>query len=65
MTLKYYIDSQLVRGVKIGDDLYIESDILPAEDSENFGEGSCTHLMKLILYKVSSSDQFDAESPDL
>jgi hypothetical protein len=64
MTLKYYIDSQLVRGVQVEDDVYIESDIIP-EESEKYGEGSCTHLMSLILYKVSRTDHLDPESPDL
>ena len=64
MTLKYYIDSQLVRGVQVEDDVYIESDIIP-EESDKCGEGSSTHLMSLILYKVSTSDHLDPESPEL
>ena len=34
MTLKYYIDSQLVRGVQVEDDVYIESDIIPEESDK-------------------------------
>ena len=56
MTLKYYIDSQICRGVQVGDDLYIESEIKSLEELDNSND--LCH-MQLILYKVSSSEKED------
>ena len=56
MTLKYYIDSQICRGIQIGDELYIESEIKALEEPDNTND--LCH-MQLILYKVSSSERED------
>ena len=55
MTLKYLISSSICRGVKVGDDLYIEGDLQTLEEIDEINEKpSC--LVQLELFKVSGTD---------
>ena len=60
MDLKHYISSSLCRGIRVGEDLYIEGDINILEE---FEKHKGKNRMQLTLYKVSQSDGgLDTES---
>lgn len=54
MILKYYIDSQVCKGIMVGSDLYIESKLQHLPRDDKFDQD--TLRVRLTLSKVSEED---------
>ena len=60
MTPRYFIDSELCRGIKIGSDLYVEGEIKHIQNTCNISEENISRV-RLTLLKVSERNE--TESP--
>ena len=54
MTILYYIDSAICKGIKVGNDLYVEAQLKSLESGETL-EGRDRTKVKLTIYKVSET----------
>ena len=54
MTILYYIDSAICKGIKVGNDLYVEAQLKSLEKGETL-DGRDRTKVKLTIYKVSES----------
>ena len=61
MEIIYYIDSELCKGVQVGDDLYIETELKPLEKDDEL-EDSDTTRFELTMYKVSEDRNISLSS---
>ena len=60
LEIMYYIDSEICKGVQVGDDLYIETELKSLEKDDDIEDRDTTRF-ELTMYKVSE----DRDNPSV
>ena len=60
----YYIDSEICKGVQVGDDLYIETELKSLEKDDDIEDRDTTRV-ELTMYKVSEDRDSSSLEPKI